>query len=54
MDIKRVIDDVREARMDRGVGAVVGGLHNTLLTDRRIGGMSTKSSSGGSKSWRES
>src|ERR671912_327266 len=39
-DIKRVIEDVRDARLDRGVGAVVGGLYNTLLkaieTERRI------------------
>ena len=38
-DIKRVIEDVRDARLDRGVGAVVGGLYNTLLkaleTERR-------------------
>ena len=39
-DIKRVIEDVRGGRLDRGVGAVVGGLYNTLLkaveTERRI------------------
>jgi hypothetical protein len=39
-DIKRVIEDVRDARLDKSVGAVVGGLYNTLLkaieTERRI------------------
>ena len=39
-DIKRVIDDVRDEQLDKGVGAVVGGLYNTLLraieTERRI------------------
>jgi hypothetical protein len=30
-DIKRIIEDVRDAQQDRGVGAVVGVLYNTLL-----------------------